>query len=331
MKIGPVLRRRIESQLAFCDVIAQRNTQGEARLRSLLSNWSGGDPTVEITSIRSALGSLLVAAGRFHEAIDVVERGLEDEAVIGPENPVFQTMRLDLALCLAETGEHDRAVAIVDETQAQILAFFGPDHPRSVRARLSQAHIYNFAGQTDASVALYEEMIPRAETLLGPDHPTTISANETYGIHLLGIGEVDRAYELFRRGFEHRQRFGTLASRPGMRNAMNLSMAHAHRGEWAESVELLDVVAPIARDTLDDRDLLLAAILHGRGAALSEFARFDEAERDLLDAYDIAVRSAGIGHPRSERIAVDAAVLYIYWIRPIDTAGAWAQYLLNGT
>ncbi len=77
------------------------------------------------------------------------------ERLLGPDHPDTLTSRSILAVAYLEVGRLNEAIALHEQTLADVERLLGPDHPDTLTRRSNLALAYQAVGRQDEAAALY--------------------------------------------------------------------------------------------------------------------------------------------------------------------------------
>jgi tetratricopeptide (TPR) repeat protein len=96
---------------------------------------------------RYNLGTTLVAAGRFHEAAELLGQVLKDFRELGGGPGTIRPTLFDLASAQYELGEYEQALSNMDESLDMAEELFGGNHFLTAATRINRAAILNALGR----------------------------------------------------------------------------------------------------------------------------------------------------------------------------------------
>jgi len=103
------------------------------------------------------------------------ERSLEELQAIPLQGPERRNLviRNEIAYLTGQTGDHNTAVALLDDIIADLTRTLGPDHPDTLSSRHNHAYWTGQTGDHAMAFELQTELSAAAERALGQRHPTT--------------------------------------------------------------------------------------------------------------------------------------------------------------
>jgi tetratricopeptide (TPR) repeat protein len=150
---------------------------------------------------RERLGSALVAAGLFDDAIEVRKGTLaERERLFGPGHPDSFASRFSLAAAYQAAGRPADAIPLYEKSVAEQAWLLGGGHPDTWISRSSLASAYQAAGRSRDAIPLYEQTVSDAEQIREPGHPDILAARRDLAGAYQAAGlskEAIRTYERF--------------------------------------------------------------------------------------------------------------------------------------
>ena len=76
---------------------------------------------------------------------------------------------------MAEAGQLETAISLLEELVADRLRVLGADHPDTLTTRNNLAGYLAEAGQLETAISLLEELVADRLRVLGADHPDTLT------------------------------------------------------------------------------------------------------------------------------------------------------------
>jgi len=154
----------------------------------------------------SSLAAVLSGKGDYDEALETVDRALDQErARLGDDHPRLAALLIQRGNTLRRLGRYDAATASLREAIELLQETLSGDHPRvalalnSLGAALSDSR--DFAGAQRA----LEESLAIRERALGPRHPDVAASANNLGVALMEQGKHAEAEEAFQRAIELRE------------------------------------------------------------------------------------------------------------------------------
>lgn len=288
----------------------------------------GDEHALTLESINN-LGMLFLETGRTAEAEPLCLTAVEGRRrLFGDEHPDTLSSIASLGMLYWAQGRH----AEVEPLWLQVLEgrrhLLGDEHPNTLSAMHNVAFVHGILGRTEEADATLVELLEARRRVLGPEHPDTLQTIGNRVAGLIKAGRGEEADELLAYlvevaprvlGEAHPQTLMMLSS------AANRLMAAGRAGE-AEA--LLSRAIDGTRAGLPPGNWRLGLFLVGRGNIRGSLARYEEAERDLLEAYEILAATPGEGGHDLLRSAVTTLIkLYEEWERR-EEAAVWRERLV---
>lgn len=108
------------------------------------------------------------------QALQMYERSLAIHERIHPVHPETAMLLNNLAACLADRGELDRAARLGEQSRLLHEQLYGSNNVRLVPVLVNLADIYKELKVYDAALPLYERALILSEPVLGARHPQTM-------------------------------------------------------------------------------------------------------------------------------------------------------------
>jgi tetratricopeptide (TPR) repeat protein len=204
----------------------------------------------------STQADLLLALAGGHEATgDEAQaiRCLQHAALVCHTDDVQRGKILnDLALALLRRGDHEEAVALLEEALAMKRRLVPEDHPNIATSLTNLASCHFSKGKYDKAVSQYEEALAMQRRLLPGDHlDTATSLNNLASCHH-DLGEYGKAVALLEEALAMQRRL-LPEDHPSIASSLNnLASCHKSQGEYGEAVLLQEEALAMQRRLLPE-------------------------------------------------------------------------------
>jgi tetratricopeptide (TPR) repeat protein len=166
----------------------------------------------------------------------------------------------NLANSYADTGQHERALKLFEETLALLRSKLGPGHPYTLSGLDGQAQCLANSGQFDRAGAIFDEVIASRRKSQGDGHPDMLRSTMTRAELDLARGRLDAALAADREIMEQcRTRLGS-DDRLTIAAGLSLARVHEARGERDAAALLLQAALESARKNRTDRETLATTL-----------------------------------------------------------------------
>jgi tetratricopeptide (TPR) repeat protein len=248
--------------------------------------------------LHRALGKVAYVEGRVADARRHYERGLvEEEAVMGSDDPRLSNTLDVLGDVLERMGEYDAARRVLDRARAIGEQQLGPDHPTTAAAYSNLANLANSRGRMDEALALYDRVI--AIRLRTSDERNSWTATAFYrrGQTLRGLGRIDKAEEDLERALRITEKLGS--SSDSLRGLVidGLGSLADDRKDYARAASLHRQALAIHQRIGDQRNI--APVRYALGMSLLELGKPRQALAQLQEAARRWEKLLGPDHPHT--------------------------------
>jgi len=221
----------------------------------------GGVEGVDALAVEDSLGAAYQEAGRYKDAIKIIERTLaERERRQGQDHQETIRTRCRLARAWLDSGRAKDAIKQGGRALDGAERVLGPDSLDTIDAVTVLASAHHAARRVRDAIALYERALADRERVQGADHPDTIGVRGNLASAYHSAGRMPSAIDLYERTRADCQRVlgadhpDTLAARA------NLAHAYYAVGRLADARALLVATLADCERALAPTDPLTVAV-----------------------------------------------------------------------
>ncbi len=260
------------------------------RLDDLLAGDDQGRAFIE-----TMLGSLYVALQDYQSAADVLRPFVDDDAEIAA--PILRSDAYgNLALAEVHLGNHERALALVDQAIEMVSG-----QPGDYRRRLSELHATRGSalrglGDWPAAIETLKRSVALAREVSSKPHRTLAMASNNLGVNLNHAGRIEEARQAFEDSLEHWRALGLGESSDALTVLGNLAAIYHRQGHLAMAESAYAEAIELRRRRFGD-SAALAAAMNNHGQVLIVRHRLDEARDRLVQAREMMGRFNGQDSP----------------------------------
>ncbi|MGD8375208.1 MAG: tetratricopeptide repeat protein [Acidobacteriota bacterium] len=213
----------------------------------------------------------------------------------GPLHPKLALCLADQASILGASGEHDRAIEVMQRAIGIWDAILPADHPSRASAIDNLGTLYWRQGDLEAAAREYERGRAIRIRALGPRHVDVASSTYNLALAYRNQGRLDKAEPLFREALDvYDETVG-----PGHPSAVRARLTYAYllrvTGRRDRALAAYDLMI----EAMDDvPGLKLAEAHYARGMTLLELRRWADAQADLEAAREMTAALEGPDDPR---------------------------------
>ncbi|TXS35340.1 TIR domain-containing protein [Streptomyces sp. uw30] len=154
------------------------------------------------SEVSYAIGQRLL--GHYRDAESVQAKNVREyRIVMGPDNP--QTLRAEhnLALCLYNTGDPERAGKLLEHALERGERVMGETHPWTLLFATGQSCFARAQGNIDQAQEIDQFVVARYEAMLPAGHPFIAGVRANHALTLQSTGETDRAHAAIEQSLIH--------------------------------------------------------------------------------------------------------------------------------
>ena len=247
------------------DYVAQR--QGNFLLGQQLAEVRGqmASGWLHVEPEWTALGlTTLARSVELHDpftAVALADYVGDRAAQFGADDPETLSNRNNLAIAYQRAGRLDLAVALLQNTVADMERVLGKEHVETLVSCNNLANVYESSGDLSRAIALYEATLAAREALLGFDHPDTLISRNNLASAFESSGALHLAIALHEKTLLQQERVlgpnhsSTLTSRN------NLACAYLSTGDLSRAISLFETTHTMREEVMgtDHPDTLSSA------------------------------------------------------------------------
>jgi CHAT domain-containing protein/Tfp pilus assembly protein PilF len=255
--------------------------------------------------------SKLRGAGKYNEALPLIERGLEiRERLLGPEHRDVANALNNLGILYAIKGEYAKAEPLYQRALAIRERALGPEHLDVAQSLNSLAILYYRKGDYTKAELLYQRSLSIYEKVLGPEHLDV--ANALYNLANLytNKGDYTKAEQLYQRSLNiYEKALGP--ENPDVADALNsLAAICAEKGDYAKAEPLYQRSLNIYEKALGPEHPDVANALNNLASLYYRKGDYAKAEPLQQRALNIYEKVLGSEHPKVAETIESLAILY---------------------
>ncbi|MHC5112080.1 MAG: tetratricopeptide repeat protein [Planctomycetota bacterium] len=255
-------------------------------------------------------GDLTAAEEYARKAVDMAQRLLDTN------HPRVVSFKNTLAVIMKKKGKLDEAEPLYREVLKQRRLRYGEEHPRVARSKVNLALLLLARGDHTAALPLAHQGVDASRQIYGSEN-----IEVAWALH--GLGNILRAGQDYA-GAESSlnealaiQRKTLPAEHPATaRTLVSMGMLYLSQGDPKKAEARVNEALIMSRKVLPEGHLQTAEAESILGSCLAQQARFEEAERLLLNSHDLIVAARGENAPISVNARNRIAELYDAWKKP---------------
>src|SRR6266508_3805802 len=250
-------------------------------------------------------------AGKYDEALPLVERGLEiRERLLGTEHRDVAAAIDSLAGIYTGRGEYVNAEPLYRRALDIREKTLGKDHPDTARSLNNLADLYQYRGKYVNAEPLYRRALDIREKTLGKDHPDTARSLNNLADLYQYQGKYVEAEPLYKRALDIREK-ALGKDHPDTATILNnLADLYQYRGKYVEAEPLHKRALDIREKALGKDHPNTALSLNNLAGLYLEQGKYVEAEPLYKRALDIRENALGKDHPDTATSLNSLALLY---------------------
>ncbi|TCO41346.1 serine/threonine-protein kinase [Dokdonella fugitiva] len=275
-------------------------------------------------AIESSLGAIEGMAGRPEEARARLQRVLAAQRrLFGDEDEDVLVTSDDLASIDIDTAHLDEARPLLEGLLERRMKQYGAENSKTVDAVNGLAIIALEQKRYADAEGLLAPQLPTVERVFGKDHPLTMRLISNLGGAIRQQGRNEDARPYYERTAALAARLYGPTNPATVIAESNLSLLLRDAGDLAAAEAHGRTAVGNASAAFGDN--AIRGIIHREFATvLVRERKFEEAEKELLLAWDVFFNAEGYGprHPRSQDVVDTCIELYGAWRKP-DKEALW--------
>src|SRR6266540_1221139 len=250
-------------------------------------------------------------AGKYDEALPLVERGLEiRERLLGTEHRDVAAAIDSLAGIYTGRGEYVNAEPLYRRALDIREKTLGKDHPDTARSLNNLADLYQYRGKYVEAEPLYKRALDIYEKALGKDHPNTARSLNSLAILYNRQGKYGEAEPLFKRVLDINEKALGKDHPDTATSLNNLAILYNRQGKYGEAEPLFKRVLDINEKALGKDHPDTATSLNNLAVLYASQGKYVEAEPLHKRALDIREKALGKDHPYTAVSLNNLAIIY---------------------
>jgi eukaryotic-like serine/threonine-protein kinase len=201
----------------------------------------------------------------------------------------------------------------------------GPENAKTLVSTTNLSGLLAGLNKMDEAEALSRQVLETQRRTLGPEHQSTVFSMKNLAGLLSDRGKLDEAEALYRQALAASRRVSGERHMDTLVTLNDLAVLLMDRQRPAEAEPLLREAVTGAEATLGPGHWFTAAFRRNHGKSLTLLARYPEAERELLAAYESLKTSRGDSSRETQAAVRRLVALYEAWKRPAQAAAYKAR------
>ena len=240
---------------------------------------------VELANSLYGLGTLLAQDGRNADSEKTLRSALAlQQALYGPSNPAVARTLKDLARAVADDGNLNAAIPMMQRAVAMQRQLRGNEpHPDLAEVLNDMGMLLWQRGDSEEAEKFYRESLAMNRRLLGEKHPEVANGLENVAMALSDKGDLDGAEVLYRQSIQMRRELLGPDHPDVGRTLANLASLQYDRGDTAEALSNMREVLAIYRKAYHADNPEIARVLNVIGFWLTLSREYPEADRFLQE------------------------------------------------
>lgn len=297
IKVNQINDARLLADLAYLKaVILQENSDFEGAKQSLLealNYWQQQDDNksngLELFKTVNQLGNLHNFSGQFYEASQYYQNALllaEKYAGNGVNSSIIDA-RANLATTLAQAGQPEKSLAVLQTLQEQSGVYFGSDHLKHLLITINYISNLNQLEKFQQAYEVESQYIPVFDALENTNNPYYLYFQSAMAITKMGLGLAEEAEEIYLNIIEqatsHMGAYHVLT----LTTVFNLAELYNKQNQPEETKKLLGQYLAITEEKLGAKHQVTLEMLEAKAWALYLSHELDEALQTIQNVIEL--------------------------------------------
>lgn len=254
---------------------------------------------------------------RPEEAIRLLREALsEQERVLGPLHTTTLSTLHNLSSALYSMGSFPEALDLLHDVVEKRTTALGPGHSDTLSSRTNLAVIEANAGNIEGSLKQLEELLLQYVDLYGDAHILVLRTRAQIAANLTRMGEQERAREILEDVVSKSTDLLGPAAPFTIQSRGRLAWNYHRQRQTEQALAIYKELVPLAQDTLGPDSVDAVDLRAGRGDALLQAGRTDEAIQDLVFVYEARQASLNPEAPDLSTARYTLAKAYVAMDQP---------------
>lgn len=262
-----------------------------------------GDRDPETLSVLDNMGLLMLELGRFDESEAYFREALVGvREIYPPDSPQILSAINSMASVYESRGDYAISEGLLREAYEGNMRLLGPDDAKTLSSANNIGVNLKRQGKLDEAEPYYVEALEGRRRTLGENHPRTIRSLMNMGGLYSALGQHEKAVEAYSTTLEqYRRLLGN--QHPDTVIAMNnLGASLRDVGRLDESEAIGTEAIEASRGTFPPGHWLIGAFLSQRAQTRFAMQKFELAEADAQEAYELMSGMLGEEHPNTHGV-----------------------------
>ena len=246
------------------------------------------------------LASLLRLQDRLDEAEVLLRNSLTmQNQLYGGEHPESDESKRQLAELLTDRRKFDQAEDLFNQLIASRTKMLGPDHFETGAAWNSYGHLLSAKGDRAGAIDAYTKMLDITRKSYGDTHPALAAGYNNVAIIKRNMGDLPGALEDFQSSLLMQDAVGLDTDHPNRAYPISgQARIYLLMRRFTDALVTVEKAMTIRRKQFEENHILLVELRSDLGAIQSEMGNYNEAEANLLFAYENLVQDWDADDPR---------------------------------
>jgi tetratricopeptide (TPR) repeat protein len=243
-------------------------------------------------------GVKLLGAGKYEEALPLVERSLETrERVLGPEHLDVAEALNGLGALYFRKGEYAKAEPLYQRALTVRERALGPEHPLVAASHYNLATLYKNRGDYAKAEPLYLSALAIMEKALGQEHPLVGESLNGLAILYNEKGDYAKSEQFYLRALNIKEK-SLGPQHPNVALSLNnLANTYYKKGDYAKAEQVHHRALDIWEKSLGPQHPHVAQSLNNLANTYYKKGDYEKAEQVYHRSLNIKEKSLGPQHP----------------------------------
>lgn len=246
-----------------------------------------------------ALGNVYDSQGRYNEALEIYEDGIDQlstiDTFLAQQNLGF--IYNNMGVAYRKQGKYRQALNYYQKTLDQYMKVYGGDHPNVAETYNNIGLVYQSMGDVGEALPYYEKSLRIIKEVHGEEHPLIAALYNNMSVVNREQGKLKQALEYSHKSMDIKRRLLGDDHPQVATSYMNLGTIYRKQKQYSKSLEYYQKALDIRQKVFDGDNPALASTYTQMGRVQVQMDHYEQALDSFNEGLKIALRQLPANHP----------------------------------